>query len=291
MAVSGAAVSPTSGRSTHPIKAFVFGVLNARLGLWVGNPREGEVVRVAKPKLGGFTVLKEMLGLRGKFGKWIHLSDGGHFENLGIYELLRRGCRRVIAIDASCDPRFEFSDLANAIRRARIDLGIEIVHVGDWRMGGKRDFNGIDIKNKNLTSEVEADAWTAFDIVYAPDLPRGRLLYVKPCIHSAATLPVEIRSYLNESPNFPHETTADQFFTERQLEAYRALGERCVTDALSHTIGIGKTASEDRGLTSLLLRRARTVRPAEQRSAPTPRRVVRRRPSRRLRNGAARRAR
>lgn len=128
MAVSGAAVSPTSGHGTNPIKAFVLGLLNARLGLWIGNPQKPETVKQESPKLTGLTIISEAMALRWRFGNWLHLSDGGHFENLGVYELLRRGCSRIVVVDGSCDPEEQMSDLANAIRRARIDLGIIVRH-------------------------------------------------------------------------------------------------------------------------------------------------------------------
>ena len=270
MAVSGAAMSPTSGRTTHPIKAFILGVLNARLGIWIGNPRVPDAVRSPKPALAGFTVLREMLGRRAKFGAWIHLSDGGHFENLGVYELLRRGCRRIVVIDASCDPDRHFADLANAIRRARIDLGIRVSRLGGWeifspdgrtngiyssRAGHDTSDSGAAFGSSPpgesasaVNGPRKARAWTWFDINYGQYLPRGRLLYVKPSVYDDQVLPVEVRHYWRESPSFPHESTADQFFTERQLEAYRSLGESCVLDAMTVLDPIpasGATGSDD----------------------------------------------
>src|SRR5262249_37760440 len=127
MAVSGAAMSPTSGHSTHSLKAFILGVLNARLGYWIDNPTAPGRQNSSSRAPTGLSVLWELLAVRSRFGHSIHLSDGGHFENLGIYELLRRGCRRIIAIDASCDPARDFQEFANTIRRAQIDLGIRVI--------------------------------------------------------------------------------------------------------------------------------------------------------------------
>lgn len=219
MAVSGAAMSPTGGRTTHPLRAFILGILNARLGLWIGNPSHPNAVASDSPRLGGLTVLREMLGIRARFSNWVHLSDGGHFENLGIYELLRRGCRRIIAVDASCDPKREFADLANAIRRARVDLGIRIYRGGPWEIGKPDAPSG--------------RSWTWFEVDFGSGRPRGRLLYVKPSVYEGQSLPVELRNYWVGAKEFPHETTADQFFTEAQMEAYRSLGQANMDDALT----------------------------------------------------------
>ncbi|WP_284620643.1 hypothetical protein [Aquabacterium humicola] len=229
MAVSGAAMSPTAGRSTHPIKAFILGVLNARLGLWIGNPMYPDAVHSGKPPLAGFTVLREMLGLRSKFSRWIHLSDGGHFENLGLYELVRRGCRRIILVDATCDPQGDFSDLANAIRRVSIDLGITIKRGKTW--SAFQD----DALARN-GKESTHGGWTWLDIDYGEGLPRGRILYLKPSTRNTARLEVDVRNYWLGSESFPHETTADQFFSEEQMEAYRALGEETCAEALKRVL-------------------------------------------------------
>lgn len=227
MAVSGAAMSPTSGNLTHPVRAFLLGALNARLGLWIGNPSKPEAVQGVKPKLAGLTILREMLGLRAKFGDWIHLSDGGHFENLGIYELLRRGCLRIVAIDASCDPKRKFDDLADAIRRARIDLDVDIYPRNNW--GIREPFSD--------ERDGGAKSWMWFEIDYGSGLPRGRLLYIKPSVyHHEIRQGADVHNYWREEENFPHESTMNQFFTERQMEAYRTLGETCMAAALDEVL-------------------------------------------------------
>lgn len=222
MAVSGAAMSPTSGKSTKTIRAMLFGILNARLGIWLGNPSQKDAVARETPALAGFTILREMLGIRSPLAKWIHLSDGGHFENLGLYELLRRGCNRIIVIDASCDPAFAFSDFANAIRRARIDLGINITRREEKQIlehGERRKRPWVRSPDKS-----QWIGWEWYDIDYGEKIPKGRLFYVKPSSSGIESMPVEIVQYWKKSGTFPHETTADQFFSEAQMEAYRALG-------------------------------------------------------------------
>ena len=262
MAVSGAAMSPTAGRTTHPIRAFILGLLNARLGLWVGNPSSPSTVSQESPPLTGWAVLSEVLGIRAKFTSWIHLSDGGHFENLGVYELLRRGCSRIVVVDGSCDPKGYMADLANLIRRARIDLGIIVRNpeAADFGadLGSRWSDAGplaLDSDDRDGTAE---GSWRWFTVDYGQDMPLGRLLYIKPSAVGRADLPIEVRQYWKRSPAFPHETTADQFFTEAQMEAYRSLGQADGERALQTVLQIKRARSPqvDRGLLNALLRQA-----------------------------------
>jgi hypothetical protein len=254
MALSGAAVSPTAGRMTHPVKALLFGLLNARLGMWVINPRHAsrkrdERFRSPGPALG---LLKELLSFRPFFSRWIHLSDGGHFENLGVFELLRRGCSRIVVVDASCDPERSFDDLANAIRRARIDLGIEIRRSEPWSVFGP----DAPLPQSDLDPRR---SWMWFDIDYGEHAKhhpiKGRLLYIKPSVYSGQVLPPDVIQYWQGAPRFPHETTADQFFTEAQMEAYRALGETCARSALDEIVKGPAGPEDDPPLRRALLRR------------------------------------
>jgi len=267
MAVSGAAMSPTAGRTTHPLRALILGVLNARLGIWIGNPRFPEAVASDKPPLAGFTVLREILGLRSKFSRWIHLSDGGHFENLGLYELIRRGCRRIILVDATCDPNGEFSDLANAIRRVKIDLGVTIKRGKNW---GEFQKDGQIL----ATGESSHGGWTWLDVEFGEGLPRGRILYIKPSTRDTHKLEVEVRQYWKTSRAFPHEPTADQFFGEEQMEAYRALGEEICKEALSTVFAKKSDQSPDYDrdprLVELLLRATKSKHSLYEANGVTP---------------------
>lgn len=252
MAVSGAAMSPTSGHHTHPLRAFVFGLLNARLGLWIGNPSFPNKVGEERPSLTGWTILAEVLGFRAWFSRWIHLSDGGHFENLGVFELVRRGCSRIVAVDASCDPGVEFQDLANVIRRARIDLGVNIVRDETWEIPSPTS-NG---RGRTKGALMRDQAWAWFTIDYGNGLPLGRLLYIKPMVRDEPGLPIEILQYWRTSPTFPHETTADQFFTEAQMEAYRSLGHKCGREAIGRATKITEhpDLNFDKGLSDFIMR-------------------------------------
>jgi hypothetical protein len=152
-------------------------------------------------------LFREMFGLTNSASRYVYLSDGGHFENLGIYELVRRRCRYVIACDGGADPSYAFEDLANAIRKCRIDLGVEIE---------------IDTKEIARIANGFNAAPCAIGRIRYSDAEFGTLLYVKASRLAQAT--ADVANYALRHPEFPHETTADQFFSESQFESYRRLG-------------------------------------------------------------------
>ena len=128
MAISGAAVSPNMGYSSSPSIALLLTLFNVRLGWWLGNPGTvGEKsYRTEGPSFAVVPLLEEALGLTTDLRPYVYLSDGGHFEDLGLYEMVRRRCRFMVVVDAGEDRKFAFEDLGNAVRKIYIDLGIEI---------------------------------------------------------------------------------------------------------------------------------------------------------------------
>ena len=126
MAISGAAANPNMGRATSPASAFLLTVFNARLGWWVGNPGTGSR-RLDRDRGSAWpTPRRELTGSTDDEKPYVNVSDGGHFDNLGVYELIRRGCRYIIACDAGQDGEFTFQDLGDLVRRCRTDFGVEI---------------------------------------------------------------------------------------------------------------------------------------------------------------------
>jgi hypothetical protein len=224
MAISGAAVSPNMGYNTSPGIAFLMALFNVRLGWWLANPRS-ENYGLYSPRFALRPYFMEMFGLTSENERWIYLSDGGHFENLGIYEMIRRRCRVIVVSDAGCDPDYTFDDLGNALRKIRIDLGVRI------------DIDGLDRLKKRFrkrpTPATEAPYWAAGRIRYKAadggDGEDGWLLYLKSGLHG--TEPMDVLSYAMSHPTFPHETTANQFFSESQFESYRMLGHEIVDKA------------------------------------------------------------
>ena len=119
------------GYHSSPPAAFLMTMFNARLGWWMGNPRDKQNWLRSSPRRGLLYLLNELFGLTNDRTHFVNLSDGGHFENLGIYELVRRRCRYIIACDAEQDAALTFSGLGNAIRKCRTDLGVEITRSRD----------------------------------------------------------------------------------------------------------------------------------------------------------------
>jgi hypothetical protein len=149
---------------------------------------------------------------------FVNVSDGGHIENLGLYPLLQRRCRLIIAIDGERDPpdrrrRQKFSGLATAIRYARIDLGIDVC---------------IDLTK--VGNEEKGYHFAVGRIDYGPGFPSGWLVYIKSSLTGDEN--TYIREYSLEHVAFPHEPTGDQFFDEKRFECYRALGYHAMQDFL-----------------------------------------------------------
>jgi len=213
VAISGAAVSPSMGSHTSAGVGFLLTVFNVRLGRWCGNPCHQRAWRTFGPGIGGRYLVAELLGLTDRESPYVYLSDGGHFENLGIYELVRRRCSTVVAVDAGCDPSYGFSDLANAIRKCYADFGVVIdIDVSAIRPSA----GGRYVKAHHAVGEIrypDRDGRPGFT---------GTLLYVKASLDGGE--PPDIVNYASEQGDFPHQTTADQFFDEPQFESYRKLG-------------------------------------------------------------------
>ncbi len=209
MAISGAAVSPNQGYNSAPLIAFLLMLFNVRLGWWLGNPRR-KFFRREGPVWGITPALKELAGATTDDGNWIYLSDGGHFENLGLYEMIRRRCRFIVVSDAGCDPQCSFEDLGNAVRKIYIDFGVSI------------DFDKLEIRARQ-NPPVPGLRFALGSITYPGAAKQGWLLYLKPTYQGTMER-ADVRSYASSHLAFPHESTTDQWFSESQLESYRALG-------------------------------------------------------------------
>lgn len=225
MAISGAAASANMGASTIRALTFSLAALNVRLGYWLYNPRRvphwaGRVPPVAKIGPAYFTL--ETFGQLNEWSENVYLTDGGHFDNLGLYELLKRRCTVIVAADAEADPPLNFESLVRLQRYARIDLGVLI----ELPWEALRSFNKtitVDSPHgpTNSPEDCVGPHIALGRIQYGPD-EVGVLIYVKSCLSGdEGDL---IRDYRRRNPEFPHETTLDQFFSEEQFEVYRALG-------------------------------------------------------------------
>jgi hypothetical protein len=213
MTISGAAQSPNQGNHTSPAVAALLTIFNIRLGWWLGNPRNDNTCRQESPKNGLRPILDELLAQATDEKGYVYLSDGGHFENLGLYELVRRRCKVIILCDADCDPHYRFDDLINAIELCRVDFGVQVELPTDpllnsgksnWSRSpfviGTVDYGEVDLKgNKEL----------------------GTILYLKSAVTRDNS--VVVKKYDRDNATFPHESTANQWCDEMQFEAYRLL--------------------------------------------------------------------
>ena len=216
MAISGGAAAPSMGTTTIKPLVFIMTLLNIRLNYWLPNPRfvaKRYAVRHLRGGPGPFYLLREALGWLDECKPYVNISDGGHIENLGIYELLRRRCKTIIAIDGEADPELRFNGLMTLVRYARIDLGIKIEFVSGGSLASIR---------KQAANSLSAQNWAAATVSYG-DGEYGRLYYIKSSITGGEQ--DYVKDYSSRFPDFPHQSTAEQFFNETQFEAYRALGE------------------------------------------------------------------
>jgi Patatin-like phospholipase len=221
MAISGAAASSHMGWQTSASFRLVMTLANIRLGYWLRNPgrSSGPILSPAGP----LCLFREMFAVcMDEKQSFLNLSDGGHIENLAVYELLRRRCKFIVCVDGGCEPGMECADFLRLERYASIDLGIRMHydlsplakrkdgHSNSYGILVKIDYSPPETPQKRASRSPDQAEW-------------GWMLYLK-----LATLgygPGAVMDYQRDHPVFPHESTADQIFDEAQFEAYRALGE------------------------------------------------------------------
>ena len=232
MAISGAGVAPSMGKMTRTWARLLLSLFNARLGVWLPNPlgqgsvgarqilrlrtsgyepaaggdeTSGDASRPGRP--GTWYVLRESFGLNDLRRPFVYVTDGGHWDNLGLVELLRRGCGQILCFDAAGDDLRHFDMLSDAIALARSDLGV-----------------GIDIDLEPLRPGEDGFSpsdHTRGTITY-PDGTTGVLVFAKASMPRDA--PPDVKAFRERDARFPTNSTLDQFFDDRQFESYRALG-------------------------------------------------------------------
>lgn len=220
MAISGAAFAPGLGGQTSTGMALLLFMAGVRLGYWWESdaPVRGWRAHLPPPKYR--LLYGEAFASFGGIGdRFWYLSDGGHFENTAAYSLLREGARMIVAVDAAADPTYIYGDLENLVRKARIDLQVEVEFVDVDASGVERLalFGSLD-----QLRDPASSACIALARVKYPAGPPGWLVYVKPNIFGG--LPIDLINYKREHPAFPQEPTTDQFFSESQWESYFRLG-------------------------------------------------------------------
>lgn len=273
--ISGAAFSTGLGARTHMGLSFLAAFFNVRTGYWWDSgitPKQRFQSRITKrgSSLGdmftrcfpvvSYLIDEALARFHGPLRQRWYLSDGGHFENMGGYELIRRRLPFIVVVDAECDTDYRFEGLSNLVRKARLDFDAEIdflseddleralddvvrpyfgtlemLRRGSWQneevpseeIGAHRRF-----KFKKSSSKQYSLAYAALARVIYHDEEDGTdrwLMYVKPALINAE--PRDVLTYHSQNTDFPQQTTGDQFFDEAQWESYRKLGEhiaRCL---------------------------------------------------------------
>jgi hypothetical protein len=224
VAASGAAASPHAGVAgrgitRNPLVSLLLSLTNVRLGYWIRNPRASQ-----EPKEWHKWFPPNLLapGIRqGLFGSgttenafFIELTDGGHFDNTGLYELIRRRVKIIVLSQGSQDVNYSMDDLANTIQRVRVDFGVHIRFTSET-------YPLDAIRPAELGSVVKR-GWALGTIKYPGTDKQGILLYLQ--ASPIGGMNADTVSYWRRNVDFPNQTTADQFFDEEQLEAYRELG-------------------------------------------------------------------
>lgn len=227
MAVSGAALSPIMGRFTYPPLRFLMAMTNVRLGIWVPNPKHPSWDEQLEPvpsglwwrriaawaaagwwEPGALHVLREALGTLDSTRRYIYLTDGGHWENLGLVELLRRRCTHVLCFDASSDRTGDGQDLGRAIALARSELGAQVEL-------DPRPLIGDD-------TGPATDVAVRGTIRYPGREAEARIVYAKAALTEGASW--DLQAFSRRDSLFPNHPTSQQMFTDEQFEAYRSLG-------------------------------------------------------------------
>jgi hypothetical protein len=248
VAISGAFVSPNMGyMMTSPVVRFLMTLFNVRFGWWLGNPgRAGDDTyalerplqwaeekllgdlrgfNLRAPRLAVLPIVEEAFGHTNDKSPYVYLSDGGHFENLGLYEMVLRRCRYIVVCDASTDAEYSFDSLAMSIRQIRVDFGIPI-DLPDLSIGSPSD----NFRNKYCAvgrirySCVDRDPHDPHE----DDYYDGVLVYLKPALVGGE--PRDVATYGLDNNSFPQEVIVDQWFSEPQFESYRELASHAVNE-------------------------------------------------------------
>ena len=267
MAISGAAVNPNTGSAgqgptRNPMLSILMGLLNLRLGFWAQNPQsalcgkkengesalpprhETRLMRLLwriqclkKRPIPNLLIpgMRDLLRFRFRETSYVvQLTDGGHFENLALYELIRRKLKCIVVVDGAADPKFGFADFAHLVEIARLDFAATIdIDLAPLVPHEKQAAHGID--------KLAERGFTVGTIRYG-DGTTGILVYIKTTLTQG--LPEDIYGYKIQHGDFPDESTGDQFFDEQQFEAYRELGFQLGL-RMTEAIESGKIGDQD----------------------------------------------
>ncbi|MBD3675830.1 MAG: patatin-like phospholipase family protein [Planctomycetaceae bacterium] len=241
MAISGSAVSPVM--TTNLMFRILLFLSNIRFGQWLPKPnlpaaRDKKFFRRHHASIA--RCLAESRIPNSEDRRYLFLSDGGHYENLGVEALLARRVEYILCVDASQDGDGRFLDLLKLIRRSRAMEGINITSDPEGRQ--PLDISCLDALKGHPAKRHFFEAYIQY-----PDRPyKCHFYYVKPSFDQDE--PAEITNYKLDNPDFPHDPTLDQFYTERRFESYRLLGWHIAESFVKNhpEIFIGKQKSDSK---------------------------------------------
>jgi hypothetical protein len=232
VSVSGAAASPNMGYHTSAVTAFLLTLFNIRLGWWFPNPLLKAANSTLSPHFSLTYLATELFGMASDKSSFVMVSDGGHFENMAAYELIRRRCRVIVISDGECDVDYTFGGLGTLIRVCEVDFSCRItINVDALRPTGE--------------SKWSTRRFAVGDIVYA-DGSTGILVYIKASMTGGED--TSVRQYKSSNPAFPHETTGDQFYGDAQFESYRHLGRDIAREVFGPFDGASHLADVAQGV-------------------------------------------
>ncbi len=147
-----------------------------------------------------------------------YIADGGYVDYLGVSELLRRRCELIVVSDAGANVGGDsLGTLARMCERASAEQGIRFL---DLDHEAPIDFGRLEINNQ---TRLVHQPFICMRVRYPNAMRReGLLVYCQMSITDAD--PIEIKNIRNLFPSFPDEPTVNQFYNEKQVAAYRALG-------------------------------------------------------------------
>ena len=260
VAISGAAVSPTMGKRTMALYRALLAISNVRLGVWIPNPllrhiwgkppdlKEGvaESGSGQRKRFEGAPrhlpwFMKEVLGQHGPTADFTYITDGGHYDNLGLLTLLRKGCRRIICFDAGGEDIDHFTSLAQAMMLAEAELNVQldfnpspdlwpaVPRDDQSEEAGQKRWYSRRASSADSLPEVQKD-YTVVNLTF-PDEPRhGVLIYCKTTV--TVDTAWSVKDYRIRNPNFPNIPTLRQLYDDERFEAYRELGEAAAPNAV-----------------------------------------------------------
>lgn len=236
VSISGAALNPNAansgqGATRNRLISFLLAFLNIRLGFWVQNPAVAGWRKVLsrlnkRPNFFYPGFFQGLLGQDLREGvAYLELSDGGHFDNTGLYELIRRRVDTVYFSSAGADPEFTLDDIGSVLVRMQVDFGVTVTFQDELEnlMPGS-DEEGSYAKRFGFSKYGFDKGTIHYPATATEPAKQGTLYIVRAAL--VRDLPAEIYSYRAQHQEFPNQSTNDQFFDEAQVEAYRELGLR-----------------------------------------------------------------